>query len=89
MLRPSEDRFVLEDERNREQQLKPAVESRQQKLAGSAPVTAQGRNHHVRVDNERSRHHMMILRAISLVNWRKITFLSYSRRLPETRLTPN
>jgi hypothetical protein len=57
MLRPGENRFVLEDERNREQQLKPAVESRQQKLAGSAPVTAQGRDPHIRVDNERSRHY--------------------------------
>jgi len=61
MLRAGQDRFVLKDERNREQQFKPLIQSGQQKLAGGTSVTPQSRNHHVSVEHVRSRHVSIIL----------------------------
>jgi len=54
MFRPRKNRFILEHQWDRQQQFKLPVQGGQQKLARSAPVTAQRRNHHVGVGNERS-----------------------------------
>ncbi len=55
MLWPRQNRFILKYERNRKQQFEPLIQGSQQKLAGSTSVTPQGRNHHVGVENVRSR----------------------------------
>jgi hypothetical protein len=81
MLRAGQDRFVLEDERNREQQFKPLIQSGQQKLAGSTSVTPQSRNHHVSVEHVRSRHVSMILHAISLNQAISGSFSQRSQRI--------
>jgi hypothetical protein len=84
MLWPGQHGFILERERYREQQLELPVQSSQQKLAGSASITPQGRNHHVRVEHVRIHHYAMILHAISCFNQNAVCSKERGR-LPQTR----
>src|SRR5579864_128775 len=67
MFRPKEHRLVLENQRNREQQLDATIKSSQQNLTRCAAATSERSHHYVRVQHQA--HFVMILQAISNVKY--------------------